>query len=146
MKHSFEIEIRQAETGPELRGVMLTEGRAASGGRAEVFAPLSVQWPSEGVEISPSHDLPSETRAVPVREPDGKLTIQARATDALRQAVQAGARFMSVEFHALRERRTQGGIREILSALVVRAALAKTPEYDTTAAELRNKQGRRVWL
>ena len=147
MKHSFEVEIRQAEgREPELHGVMLTEGRAASGGRAELFVPGSVQWPSEGVEIAPSHVLPSEVRAHPVRESDGRLTLRTRATDALRQAVESGARFMSVEFHAMRERRTQAGVREILTALVVRAALTDIPEYDTTAAELRNKKGRRVWL
>ena len=48
MKYSFEVEVREAERAgyePTLRGVMLTEGRAASGGRAEVFAPGSVSWP-----------------------------------------------------------------------------------------------------
>ena len=147
MKHSFEVEIRQAEgREPELHGTMLTEGRAASGGRAELFTPGSVQWPSDGVEIAPSHVLPSEAKAHPVRQRDGRLTLRTRATDALRQAVESGAKFMSVEFHALKERRTQAGVREILSALVVRAALVPQPEYDTTAAELRNKRGRRVWL
>ena len=146
MKHSFEIEIRQAAEGGELHGVMLTEGRAASGGRAEVFAPGSVQWPSEGVEIAPGHELPTETRAHPIRQRDGKLTLKTRASDALRNAVEAGRKFMSVEFHALEERTTAAGVREILRALVVRAALVPRPEYDTTAAEIRSKQGRRVWL
>ncbi|MCY4360809.1 MAG: hypothetical protein OXE42_01290 [Gammaproteobacteria bacterium] len=146
MKHSFEIEIRQAAEGGELHGVMLTEGRAASGGRAELFAPGSVQWPSEGVEIAPGHKLPSETRAHPVRQRDGSLTLRTRATDALRAAVQAGRRFMSVEFHALEERTTAGGVREILKAYAVRAALVPNPEYDVTAAEIRSKRGRRVWL
>ena len=148
MKYSFSIELRQADEGrePELHGVMLTEGRAASGGRAELFVPGSVQWPSEGVEVAPGHELPSEARAQPVRESDGRLTLRARATDALRQAVESGAKFMSVEFHALKERRTQAGVREILTALVVRAALVKRPEYDVTSAEIRAKQGRRVWL
>lgn len=146
MKHSFEVEIRQAAEGGELHGVMLTEGRAASGGRAELFAPGSVQWPSEGVEIAPGHELATESRAHPVRQRDGRLTLRTRATDALRQAVESGRKYMSVEFHALKERRTQAGVREILTALVVRAALVKTPEYDTTAAEVRTKQGRRVWL
>ena len=146
MKTSFEVEIRQADNRePELFGVMLTEGRAASGGRAEVFAPGSVSWPSEGVGISAGHDGETEVRAHPVRGRDGKLTIRARATATLRQAVENGARFMSVEFHALQERRTQGGVREILGALVERAALVPNPEYDTTAAELRNKRGRRWW-
>lgn len=146
LKHSFEIEVRESEAGPELHATMLTEGRAASGGRAEVFAPGSVQWPSEGVEIAPSHVLPAEARAQPVRQRDGKLTLRARATDALRAAVKSGSKFMSVEFHALEERTTAGGVREILRALVVRAALVPRPEYDTTAAEVRSKQGRRVWL
>ena len=146
MKTSFEVEIRQAEGRvPELFGVMLTEGRAASGGRAEVFAPGSVQWPVEGVGVAAGHDGETEVRAHPVRERDGRLTIRARATDALRKAVEAGSRYMSVEFHALEERRTQGGVREILGAMVERAALVPNPEYDTTAAELRNKRGRRWW-
>ena len=148
MKHSFEIEVRQeAGREPMLHGVMLTEGRAASGGRAEVFTPGSVQWPSEGVEIAPGHKAKTETKAHPVRHRDGKLSFSARATDKLCQAVESGARYMSVEFIALQERRTQGGVREILSALVKRAALVPNPEYDTTAAELRAKEGRRrVWL
>ena len=146
MKHSFEIEIREAAEGGELHGVMLTEGRASSGGRAEVFAPGSVQWPSAGVEIAPAHELATEARAHPVRQRDGKLTLRTRATDALRAAVQAGRRYMSVEFHALEERTTAGGVREVLRALVVRAALVPSPEYDTTAAEVRSKRGRRVWL
>ena len=103
MKHTFEIEIRQAEgREPELHGTMLTEGRAASE-RRELFAPGSVQWPSDGVEIAPSHFLPSEAKAHPVRQRDGRLTLRTRATDALRQAVESGAKFMSVEFHALKE-------------------------------------------
>lgn len=147
MKHSFEIEIRQAEgREPELIGTILTEGRAASGGRAEVFAPGSVQWPGEGVEIAPSHAAGAESRAHPVRERDGRLTIRARATAALRAAVESGAKYMSIEFHALEQRVTAGGVREILRALVVRAALVSDPEYDTTAAELRNKRRPRVWL
>ncbi len=147
MKHSFEIEIReQANRDPMLHGTMLTEGRAASGGRREVFTPGSVQWPSEGVEIAPGHKLATETRAHPVRGRTGELNITARATEALRQAVAAGKRYMSVEFIALEERTTAGGVREILSALVKRAALVPNPEYDTTAAELRNKKEIRVWL
>lgn len=146
MKHSFEIEVRDSESGPELRATMLTEGRAASGGRAEVFAPGSVQWPSEGVEIAPSHALPTEVRAQPVRQRDGRLTLRTRATDALRAAVESGSRFCSVEFFAIEERTTAAGVREILSAIVTRAALTPRPEYDTTAAELRENQGRRVWL
>ena len=147
MKTSFEIEIRQEEgRDPMLHGTMLTEGRAASGGRAEVFAPGSVEWPAAGVEIAPGHGLETETRAHPVRHRDGKLTFSARATDTLRQAVEAGRKYMSVEFVSLQERTTKAGVREVLKAYVQRAALVLTPEYDTTAAELRDKKRRRVWL
>ena len=152
MKHSFEVEIRETEgRDPELHGVILTEGRAASGGRAEVFTPGSVQWPGDGIEIAPGHKAATESRAHPVRSQNGEIRIKARATDALQKAVKAGAKFMSVEFFALEERTTKAGVREILSALVKRAALTPIPEYDTTAAELR-EQGdkhramRRLWL
>ena len=89
-----------------------------------------------------------ETRAHPVRNRDGTLTIQARATDALKEAVEAGSKYMSVEFLALRERTTKGGVREILSALVPRAALVPNPEYDSTAAEVRSQKSKRIriWL
>ena len=147
MKHTFEVEIRQADRRePEIHGVILTEGRAASGGRAEVFAPGSVTWPSTGIGISAGHKGPTETRAQPIRQRNGELTIRARATAALRAAVEAGSRFMSVEFVAMEERTTAGGVREVLGAMVTRAALVASPEYDVTAAEIRNKQGRRWWL
>ena len=56
MKYSFEIEIRESDNNyePMLYGTILQEGRAASGGRREVFCtPGSVEWPSEGVAIAP---------------------------------------------------------------------------------------------
>ena len=146
---SFEVEVRAARAGrePTLYGVMLQEGRAASGGRAEVFAPGSVSWPHSGVEVTVGHRAAEvEARAHPVRRRDGRLTLAARATARVREAVEAGARFMSVEFVSLRERRTAGGVREILAALVTRAALVSSPEYDTTAAEVRSRSRRRVWL
>ena len=139
MNRTFEIEIRESGREPMLHGVLLTEGRAASGGRAEVFAPGSVQWPSGGVGIAVGHDGDSETVAHPVRASNGEIRVTARLTEKLRQAVEAGARFMSVEFHALDERRTPAGVREVLSALVPRAVLTGNPEYDTTAAEIRNQ-------
>ena len=144
MKHSFEIEIRQIEgRDPELHGVILQEGRAASE-RVELFAPGSVEWPTEGIAILAEHRGSVESRALPIRERDGRLTIKARATDALRAAVAAGKHHLSVEFHALAEKTTAGGIREIRSALVSAAALVSSPEYTQTAAEVRN-QHRREW-
>ena len=101
-----------------LHGVILQEGRASAGGRAELFAPQSVVWPSDGVAILPEHHGAVETRAVPTREPDGTIRIAARTMPAIFAAVQAGRRSMSVEFTALDEIRTAGGVREIRRAMV----------------------------
>ena len=133
------VELRDA--GRTLRGVMLQEGRAASGGRAEVFTPGSVEWPSTGVGILLGHRERPEVRAMPSRESDGRIVVQAPATPAIREAVEGGRRFMSVEFHALEERVTKGGVREIQRALVPDVALVADPEYDTTVAEVRRRLG-----
>lgn len=151
MRRTFEVEIREASRPgyePTLRGTILQEGRAASGGRREVFAPGSVQWPAEGVAILTAHGSPDvEARAQPIRQRDGRITVTARATAAIRKAVKAGRRFMSVEFRALEERTTAGGVREVLRAFVPAAALVEAPEYDSTSAEVRKRRGRpRVWL
>ena len=135
-----QVEIREAADGPHLHGVLIQEGRAARR-RREVFAPGAVEWPSNGVGILTRHHGAPEARAIPERQPDGRITLRARATDAIRDAVESGRRFMSVEFHALRERRTEGGIREILRALVPDVALVPDPEYGQTAAEVRRRIG-----
>ena len=147
MKTSFEVEIRESETPgyePSLRGVMLQEGRAASGGRAEVFTPGSVSWPHDGVAILTEHRGKVEARAQVVRERDGRLTISARATEAIREAVKLKP-FLSVEFRSIEERTTAGGVRELLRAVVDAAALVSSPEYDSTLAEVRTSR-RRLWL
>ena len=133
-------EIRAAEDGERLHATLITEGRAASGGRREVFTPGSVEWPSEGVGILLAHRQAPELRAVPVRESDGRITVSEPATPAIREAVEGGKRFMSVEFHALEERTTKGGVREVLRAFVPDAALVADPEYDTTRAEVRERE------
>ena len=130
------------EEGNELHGVILQEGRAASGGRVEVFAPGSVQWPSTGIGILTDHRVDPEIRAFPHRDSVGRINIRARATSAIREAIAAGKKWMSVEFRTIEERVTKGGIREILRAYVVNAALVANPEYDTTAAELRGSDPR----
>ncbi|MYE00866.1 MAG: hypothetical protein F4Y03_06230 [Alphaproteobacteria bacterium] len=137
-------ECRASADGPMLRGVVLQEGRAASGGRAELFAPGSVQWPAEGIGILCEHRGAVETMAFPVRESDGRITVAVPATPAIFQAVKGGKRYLSVEFHALAEERTAAGVREIQSALVPRAALVRSPEYKQAAAEVRSR--RKVWV
>ena len=150
MKIGFEVEVRESEKPgyePTLRGVMLQEGRAASGGLREVFTPGSVSWPHDGVAILTEHRGKVEARGQVVRERDGRLTISARATEAIREAVKAGKRYMSVEFRSIEERVTQGGVRELLRAVVDAAALVSSPEYDSTLAEVRKKSSpRRLWL
>ena len=49
------VEVREAKDGPRLHGILLPEGRAAQGGRAELFVPGAMVWPSEGVKILAKH-------------------------------------------------------------------------------------------
>ena len=142
-----EVEIRAAEDGtPQLHGVILWEGRAASGGRREVFTPGSVEWPDTGVGILLEHRGAPVMRAAAARESDGRISVSAPATPEVRAAVEAGRKFFSVEFHPLQERTTKGGVREVLRAFVPDAALVAQPEYDTTHAEVRGQHRRRLWL
>lgn len=153
MDRTVEVEIREAAGGrePTLRATILTEGRAASGGLRELFVLGSVKWPGEGIGVLLEHRAEPEVRGHVVRARNGELQLQARATEAIRQAVAQGKRWMSVEFLSREERTTKGGVREILSAFVVAAALVAKPEYDTTAAEIRSQAAdierrARVWL
>ena len=138
------VEVRESADGPMLRGVVLQEGRAARGGRAEVFAPLSVIWPSDGIALLGEHRGSELGRAVPCRDADGALRIETPATPAI-LAAYATRKYFSVEFQSLREIRTAGGVREIQRALVDAAALVPNPEYPHARAEVR-AQRRRIWL
>ena len=144
LQYVIPVELREASDGPTLRGVVLQEGRAAQGGRAEVFAPLSVVWPSDGIALLAEHRGAELARAVPTRDADGSLRIETRATPAI-LAAHATRKFFSVEFHAIQEVRTAGGVREITRALVDAAALVTSPEYPNVRAEVRTSR-RRVWL
>ena len=55
---------------------------------------------------------------------------------------------MSVEFQAIEERTTAGGVRELLRAVRgVRRRSSSSPEYDMTTAEVRKSAPRRrLWL
>jgi len=139
------VELRQE--GEHLHGIVLQEGRAAKGGRAEVFAPGSLEWPSGGMAILDGHRGAELARAMPERRADGAITVTAPATGAIRAAIEGGKRFMSVEFRALSETVTAGGVREITRALADAAALVSRPEYFETGAEVRDAGPRfRRWL
>ena len=72
----IELEIREDERlGPMLRAVILQEGRAASGGRSELFAPGSSTWSEQGIEIKVGHNGEVETLAHPVRSPEGGKSV-----------------------------------------------------------------------
>ena len=147
MTHNCKIEIRETDGRPRLVGTILHEGRAARGGLAEVFEPNSVAWPEEGIGILLQHYGAPETRAVPVREAGGAIRVSVPATPAIVAAVQSGRDQMSVEFHALRETRTAGGVRAIERAFVDGATLTDNAEYPGTAAEIRDRKRRvRTWL
>ena len=142
---SCSVEVREAKDGPRLHGVLLQEGRAAQGGRSEVFAPLSVVWPSAGIEVLAEHRGLSLARALPTRDADGSLRIETPATPAILEAYKT-RKFFSVEFRALREVKTAGGIRELQLALVEAAALVTSGEYTQAVAEVRSRGRRRIWL
>ena len=144
IRRSIELELREEQDGPRLRGTILQEGRAGST-RAELFAPNSVLWPEGGISIRTEHRGRELAKAVPVRYPGGEIRIDTPATPELRDAVNSGKRFMSVEFSALDELRTQAGVREITQALVKAAALTRVPEYAQTSAEVRTQKVS-VWL
>ena len=108
LQYVIPAEIREAADGPMLRGVILQEGRAASGGLAEVFAPMSVVWPSDGIALLGEHRAQVELgRAVPTRDADGTLHVETRATEAI-LSVYTTRKYFSIEFQSIREIRTAG--------------------------------------
>ena len=144
LKYFVPVELREASGGPTLSGTILQEGRAASGGRAEVFAPLSVVWPSGGIALLGEHRGEALAHAVPARDEDGSLRISTPATPAILEAY-ASRKFFSVEFVAIAEIRTKSGTREITRALVEAAAMVTSPEYAQATSEIRSTR-RRIWL
>ena len=127
-----------------LHGVLIQEGRAASA-RAELFAPGSLQWSAEGIALRAEHLGAEDSRAIPTREANGEIRIAAPASAALVAAYNEGRRFLSIEFHSLKETRSAAGVREIQSAFLPGAALVASPEYLQSGAEIRSRR-RRVWL
>ena len=70
--------VRRRRSDVAWRG--LARGPRAHGGRAEVFAPFSVVWPSDGIALRGEHRGLELARAVPTRDADGSLRIETRAT------------------------------------------------------------------
>ena len=143
--HNVPLELRESDEGEHLTGTVVQEGRAGSV-RLEVFSPQSLTWPAEGIPVRTEHLRGEAARALPTRHPDGSVRIKVRATPEIRSAYQAGKKFLSAEFFALRESRS-AGIREIESALLSGAAMVANPEYKQATAEIRTKPKRLTkWL
>ena len=139
------LELRESDEGEHLVGVVVQEGRAGSA-RSELFTPQSLTWPAEGIPVRSEHLVGEVGRAVPTRHPGGEIRIRLKATPEIRSAYQAGKKFLSAEFFALRESRS-AGIREIESALLSGAAMVSSPEYKQATAEIRTKPKRlSKWL
>ena len=136
--------------GPsKLEGVIIQEGRAARGGRAEVFAPGSCIWRPRGVELRNVHSSSPRSRilghVVPSRDDEGNIRFEEPLTPTLRAIVER-ADGLSLEFVPLSEHRTAAGVREIEQALVVAVAFTKRPEYSQARAEMRGAPRReRRW-
>lgn len=130
-----EIELREAG---RLHGLLLTEGRASSD-RRELFVPGAVEWPATGVRIRAAHLVDAgSVLAYPVRQ-GNEIRVNVLPSPELREAVEGGKRYMSVEFRALDESETDSGIREIARALLVGAAVVSSPSYRQTGAEIRER-------
>ena len=142
---AVEIEIRAADDGERLEGVILQEGRAASV-RPEVWAPGASIWAADGIAIRTEHRGVEVARAIPTRGPDGSIRISALATPEIRAAYASGKRYLSAEFQALAEIRTAGGVRELQRAYISGGALVRSPEYTQARAEVRQRAARRAWL
>ena len=139
------LELRESDEGEHLVGTVLQEGRAGTA-RKELFTPQSLTWPAEGIPVRAEHLKGEVGRAVPTRHPGGEIRIRLKATPEIRSAYQAGKKFLSAEFFALRESRS-AGIREIESALLSGAAMVSSPEYKQATAEIRTKPKRlSKWL
>ena len=100
----------------------------------------------DGVGILTEHGGAVEVRAIPTREPNGELRIEAPSTEGIRKAYET-KKFLSVEFRAENEFLTRGGIREIRRGMISAAAMVTSPEFDHATVEVRRKKpGLVFWL
>ena len=136
------VELRERD-GKRLEGIILQEGRAATE-RREVFAPKSVSWAASGIDIKDGHHGDSVAVAFPKRDTAGNIGVSIPLNPGLSAAFRRSGPGLSVEFVALEERSTAGGIREITKAYVDAAALVRNPEYTQAKAEIRKRRVK--WL
>ena len=131
------IEIREDQNSPgRIMGTLIEQGRVA-GDRREVFAPGSIEWPSNGVRLQAMHHGDTVMRFQPVVD-GAKLRIDEPLPDTpagrdLADEIRSGRRGeLSIHFHAT-EDVTLHGIREIRRALVSAVAAVPTGAYGEQA-------------
>ncbi|MXY07574.1 MAG: hypothetical protein F4Y61_02905 [Rhodothermaceae bacterium] len=135
------LEIR--ESG-KLYATLITEGRVSQDrpnqDRPELMLAGAVEWASTGIAIRAAH-LQDEGSVIafPFRK-GAEIRVNVNPSPELREAVEAGKRFMSVEFHALEESTTPSGVREIERAMLTGAAVVSSPSYRQTKAEIRARE------
>lgn len=157
-----DIELRNSEregSPGRITGTVLKYGTRGEKGR-ETFARDSLTWPESGIRVDVEH-LSSPVKgsvalpvavAVPFVEGD-EVRIDTELEDteqarALASFMRRGLyRSMSVEFRSARTRWTNG-VREVVQAVLVGAAVTDRPSYEGTSAALRTEEGRRrlAWL
>lgn len=135
--------IVECRLGEYLEALIMPEGRASVGGRREVFAPNSCEWPSTGISLLTEHRGQEIAKVWPSRV-GTEIRIKTKATPEIRAAYQSKP-CMSIEFIALDDVITAGGIREIRKALVKGVAMVARGEYPTKA-EIRSEKRRWHYL
>lgn len=150
VRAKVEIRAAQDRTSPgRIVGTLIQMGRVADD-RAEVFAPGSIEWPHNGVQLLAEHRGRSVMRFQPVLS-GSELRIDAPLPDTalgreVATEIRSGRRSdLSIEFHATDEAQV-AGVREIRAALVAAAATVPTGSYAQAHAEVREKKPRRRWL
>lgn len=158
-RFSARVELREA--GPDapegspgrIVATLLRYGDASGVGGTETFERGALRWPDRGIRIDVDH-LSSPVKgslqqpvalAVPFLSADG-LEVRIDAPLAPTQQARDLAALMrlgmyesaSVEFRNSRNR-WSAGVRHVVSAELVAAALTDNPSYSGTSAEIRNK-------
>ena len=141
------VELREDadRSGPgRLSGVLLTYGERA-GDRPERFARGALSWPENGVVLNEQHNRQAPiVRFVPTVDGDEvridvDLPDTQRGRDAATSVRNGTLTGLSVEFNGARDRIT-GGVREIGSALLVRAGLVDDASYGGSTVEVREAE------
>ena len=138
----------RASPGRLVGQLVIYEKRAKD--RPEVFTRGALAWPTTGITLNLQHDRKSLlARTVPFVEGDevridAKMPNTSLGRDAIELVRTGTATGLSIEFQSRSEGR-RGGLREIRSAFIARAALVDDPSHDTTV-EVRQEDLQRVLM